>query len=170
MVGQVSVKNSAMLRATIYAIKQAPADIRKDIRAQTRSLGVAIARDAMRGQSATPQQTAVIKSTVKVAASDQNVRVRSAGSKRKAMSGGATPYATGKAFEFGTNQNKLRRYRRSSRNGGAHVVNRHTARQMPERRRTGYVFYPAVAEMVPRILALWTQTAVRAIADALDGK
>jgi hypothetical protein len=32
------------------------------------------------------------------------------------------------------------------------------------------VFYPAAREMIPRLAALWIQTTVRTIAEALEGK
>lgn len=90
----------------------------------------------------------MLVATARVKVSDQNVTVTSASSKRKALSGGATPYRMGKAYEFG-----------SRRVPGAKGTNR-----------SGYVFYPAAAKMIPRLLALWSQTTFRVIAEALEGK
>jgi hypothetical protein len=92
----------------------------------------------------------MLAQTARITVSDQSVRVRSASSKRKALSGGATPFEQGKGFEFGSNKTH--------------------GRQMPRPRRRGYVFYPALAEMAPRIIALWVQTSVRVVYNALEGK
>lgn len=166
MVGRVSVLNSAELRATVFAIKAAPAEIRQSVRAETRTTGAGIWRDSLMHQSSTPMQRALIVNTSRVTVSDQSIRVRAATSKRKATRGGAVPFRDGKAYEFGTDRQKVARYRTR----GQGTVRRHTNRAMPAKRRSGYVFYPAVADAAPRILALWVQTTVKVISDALDGK
>jgi hypothetical protein len=146
----VSVKQSAHLRATVLAVKSAGREVRADVRKQTRSVAATQWKSAMAKQSRSVQQTRMLVDTARITVSDQSVRVRSAGSKRRALSGGATPVEQGKAFEFGSNK--------------AH------GRQLPKARRRGYVFYPALADMAPRILALWTQTAMRVVYKSLEGK
>jgi hypothetical protein len=149
-VGLVSVRQSAHLRATVLALKAAPKDIRGDVRRETRAVAAPQWTAELHRLSRSPQQTRMLANTARITVSDQSVRVRAAGSKRKALSGGATPYDEGKAFEFGSSKTR--------------------GRQAPRPRRRGYVFYPALATMGPRIIALWVQTAVRVIHNSLEGK
>jgi len=148
--GFVSVLNSRELLATVYAIKAAPAAIRADLRQQTRAVIGKEWQRALHGQPASVQQTRMLVATARVKVSDQSVALQSANSKRKALSGGLTPFDAGKAFEFGAGRRQGRRF--------------------PPPRSSGYVVYPAFADVAPRALALWVQTTVRVIADGLDGK
>ena len=150
MVGKVSVLNSRELQATLFAIKAAPADIRKQLRGQTRKIIGHEWEQALRAEPATVQQSRLLVNTARVRVSDQSVQMRSASSSRKVLSGGAVPVRQGKAFEFG-----------SSKGHG---------RQLPRPRRGGYIVYPAFAKIAPRALSLWVQTTVRSIAEALEGK
>jgi hypothetical protein len=170
MVGQVSVLNSPHLKATLLAIKTVDRDIRAEVRSQTRAVAAPAWQRALSSRAHTTMETRVLVNTARVSVSDQNIRVRSASSRKKALSGGMVPFDSGKAVEFGANRNKKTTYKSAYRGGQSFSVTRHTARQMRPARRQGYVFYPAAAEMVPRILALWTQTTVKVIGDALDGK
>lgn len=169
MVGRVSVLDSRELQATIFAIKAVPTELRKQIRQQTRAVAGKEWTRALAERSLDLPTSRMLVQTARIAVSDQNIKVRSATSKRKALSRGAIPVLHGKAFEFGTNRDKVRTYQ-SRRGQTRFKVTRHTARQMPPVTRGGRVFYPAVAEMVPRILALWTQTTVRTIGEALEGR
>lgn len=150
MAAFVSVRQSAHLRATVLALRAAPREIRADVRKQTRLVAVPAWRAALEQQATTVQQSRMLVNTARITVSDQSVRVRSASSKRRVLSGGATPYQHGKAFEFGSNRGH--------------------GRQLPAARRGGYVFYPALAEMAPRIISLWVQTAVRVVYEALEGR
>ena len=134
MAGFVSVLNSRELLATLYAVKAAPADIRKQLRAQTRRILGPEWTQELHKQPATVAQSRMLVDTARVRVSDQSVQMRSASSNRKALSGGAIPSRLGKAFEFG-----------SSRGHG---------RQLPPARRGGYVVYPAFANIGARALAL----------------
>jgi len=147
--GFVSVLNSRELLATIYAIKAAPANIRADLRRQTKAVIGDEWRRALHAQPATVQQSRMLVATARVKASDQSVALESANSRRKALSGGLTPLGAGKAFEFG----------KAKRHG----------RQFPAPRKSGYIVYPAFADVAPRALALWVQTTVRVIAEGLEG-
>lgn len=145
----ISVRQSAHLRATVLAIQSAGKDIRRDIRTQTRAVAGPEWKAAIEKRAGSVQQARMIAKTARVAVGDQSVRVRAAGSRRKALSGGATPVEHGKAWEFGS---------------------RTRSRGIPGPRRSGYVFYPALAEMAPRIIALWVQTAIRRVHEALEGR
>lgn len=144
----VSVRDSAHLRATVLAVKAAPREIRTDIRRETRSIAAPQWKAALARKATTIGQTRTIVNTARITVSDQSVRVRAGGQKRKALSHGGTPYRLNKAFEFGSNNHF----------------------QFPYHNRRGYVFYPALAQMAPHIISLWVQTAVRVIHRSLEGK
>jgi hypothetical protein len=146
----MSVKDSAHLRATVLAVKAAPREVRKQVRSQTRAVAAPQWKAALASHARTEAQSRMLVATARITVSDQSVRVRAAGSKRKVLSGGAIPYRLGKAYEFGRKSRK--------------------ATQLPPKNRRGYVFYPALAEMSPRIIALWVQTAIRTVYDAIEGK
>lgn len=134
----------------MLAIKSAPREIRADVRKQTRDVAVPEWKAELARHATSVQQTRMLVTTARITAGDQSVRVRSASSKRQVLSGGAVPFLHGKAFEFG-----------SSKGHG---------RQLPRPKAGGYVFYPALGEMVPRILTLWVNAAAQVIHNALEGK
>lgn len=148
--GLVSVRQSAHLRATVLALKAAPKEIRGDVRRETRAVAAPQWKAELTRMARWEQQSRMLANTARITVSDQSVRVRSAGSKRKVLSGGATPYEEGKGWEFGSSKTR--------------------GRQMPAPRRRGYVFYPTLARMAPRIIALWVETAVRVVHNSLEGK
>ena len=91
-----------------------------------------------------------------------------AASSRRALRGGLVPADQWHAVEFGADREKVTTYQRRSPKGNLHRVSRHTARQLPPRRRAGWVAYPALAEFLPRALRLWSQLIVRKYAEAAE--
>lgn len=147
MVGRVSVQNNSALLAVVFAMKAAPRTIAADVRKQTRAVIGPQWTKAVTARAKTEQQTRVIVNTSKVRVSDQNVTLTSLSSRRPVLSGGLRPVEDGKAFEFGS-----------------------TKKNLPPPRRSGYVIYPAFANIVPRALSLWVQTTFRVLHEALEGK
>lgn len=143
---RVSAKSSAEIRSTIRAIRTLDRDLRRELRGRVRKLATQDWKQAMANEASTELEHRVLVNTARVSVSDQNVRVRSAGSSRPAASGGIVPREHGRGVEFGSSR----------------------TRSLRARRRQGYVFFPAAAEMVPQLLALWVQTTVRTIAEALE--
>lgn len=160
---RVSARSSAALRATVLAIKSVDRDLRREIRTGVRTVALGEWARALDRSASTTLERRVIADTARITASDQNVRIRAAGARRRVTTGGLRPAEYGRAVEFGADRGKRTTYRRKG-----HPVTRHTARQMRPRNRSGYVFFPTAAEMVPRLLALWVQTTVRTIAEALE--
>ena len=144
----VSVRESAHLKATVVLLKSVPREVNVAIRAETRSAGLPIWQDELRARTASVQQTRILVDTARITASGQSISLTSAGSRRKALSGGATPIGTGKAWEFGSNY----------------------GHGLPAPRRGGYVIYQALAEVAPRIISLWVQTTMRIVHEAFEGK
>lgn len=95
-----------------------------------------------------------------------------AGGSNRKMPGGATPSDLARPMEFGTNRREhYTRYRRRSKNGGSHVVERRASRQIRLVRRNGYVVYPAVSQTIPRLIGVWVVDGVqKSIERALEGR
>lgn len=73
------------------------------------------------------------------------------------------------AIEFGADRSKTSTYTRRSPGGTTHSVTRHTRRQLPSRKSTGWTVFPAVGEFSPRLVSLWVQIVVRKIHEAVEG-
>lgn len=166
--GLISVRESRELLATVLAIKASPAELRAQLRAQTRAVAGKEWDAALRSRPASPQQSATLVQGSRVRASDQAIVLVSASSKRKVGRGGLVPFEDGKGFEFGTSGDRVATYR-GRRGSKRFKVKRHATRQLPGRS-TGLVVYPAFAEYAPKILALWVQTTIRTIAESMEGK
>ena len=169
MVLQIDALRSREYLAVLVAIKAVPSEVRKQIRQQTKAVGQSEWQQLLREHAATRLEHRVIADTAVVSASDQNIRLQSAG-KGKALSGGLQPKVDYPAVEFGANRNKVTTYTARSRKGRSYRVTRHINAQLRWRNRKGSVFYPAGAAMIPRIASLWAQTTVRVIGEAFDGK
>lgn len=148
MVGRVSVQNNSALLAVVYAMKAAPKDITANVRRETRAVMAPLWTKSLNARASSEQQQRVIVKTSKVRVSDQNVTLTSLSSRRRVLSGGLVPAEDGKGFEFGS----------------------HKAKQFPPVKKSGYVIYPAFAEVVPKALSLWVQTVLRGIHEALEGR
>jgi hypothetical protein len=149
-VGFISVRESAHLKAVVIAMTVAERDIAASIRKETRAIAAPVWRDELNARPATVQQTRMLVDTARVKASSNTITLTAATQKRRVLSGGASPAGQGKAYEFG-----------STRGHG---------RQLPAPRRGGYVVYPALAHVAPRIISMWAQTVMRGVGDSLDGK
>lgn len=75
----------------------------------------------------------------------------------------------GRWWEFGSLRTQVTTYTRRSPKGNAHQVTRHTGRQLPIFQKRGYVIYPTVAEITPRMVTLWVSIIRRLLADAVEG-
>lgn len=150
--GFISVRESAHLKAVVIAMQVADRDIAANVRKETRTVAAPAWREELRARPASEAQSRMLVDTARVAVSSNTVTLTSATSKRKALSGGATPAGQGKAFEFGSS--------------GPHAARG----QLPHNRRGGYVVYPSLAKVAPRIISLWAQTVMRTVGDSLEGK
>lgn len=74
-------------------------------------------------------------------------------------------------FEFGTNDQEKTTtyYRRGNPNRSAGMVTRRTRRQLPPRKPSGYVAYPAANRLGTRVFKMWRELIQKVIGDAFDG-
>lgn len=165
---RISVHVSPQLQAMLTRIRELPAESRKQLRVATKSAALPIWRESVAAHATSRADGIAFVKTARVAVRDTAVNVQSA-RVGKPLSGGLNPRTNWQALEFGGDRGKARKVDTVSRKGRAYTATRRTQAQLRPRRRSGYVVYPAVADAVPRLLALWFQTVVRAGHEALEG-
>ncbi len=169
MAQRINVYASRPLRQVIAGMKRLPRENQSQIRTQSRRVIVPEWRAAVTREAASDLERQTIAKTARVAVAARGVTLRAASS-RRALRGGLIPNQENRAVEFGGGRSKKETYTATSSRGRKFKVTRRTQRQLPPFRRQGYVFYPAVAKMTPRIAALWAQTWARGIHEALEGR
>lgn len=157
---RISVFNSKELQGVLVAMKSFERDLAAQIRKATKAVIAPEWTKSVRENASTRTQQRVLADTSRVAVSDQNVMLKSA-SVGKALSGGLKPSDDYAAEEFGANRGEYTTYTATSSKGKRYTVKRRTKRQLPTRKKSGHVVFPAAAEIIPRIASLWTQTVVR---------
>ena len=160
--GRISVLISRDLGVLVQAIREVEPEMRKQIRRLTKPVAEQAWRDELRGNVTTRLEARTLLDTSRVATSDQNVMLRSA-TVGRVRGVPASMLAAG--AEFGADPNKLIRTR--SRKGTSYT--RRRGAQFKRPRSGGYVVYPAVRKVIPRVASLWFQTAYRAIAEKIEG-
>lgn len=158
--------NDKLLAATI-ALRTLDRDNKKMIRQQTKTMAAPAWTEAVQRHTSTRLESRVLGATARVAVSDQNVMLQSAGVGRS-LRGGAKPSEIFGGVEFGARQQLRASYTSTSRHGRRFQVNRRTQAQFRPRNPQGYVVWPAAAQVIPRIAALWVQTIVRGVHEAFE--
>lgn len=164
---RISVWESKELAAVLLGLNGLDRDTQKEIRQRTKAMAQPEWQKAVTERASTAPEQLVLAKTARVTASNQNVTLQSARIGRS-LSGGLKPTASYAGIEWGGNQNRKTTYRATSRKGKSFTVTRHTQRQLRPRNRQGYAVMPAIAELIPRIAALWTQTVVRTFYEAIE--
>jgi len=162
----LSARGSRELRAAGLALKLVERDVRNSINRSMRSTMNPVWRGAVAERARTRLDQRVLNTGVRVAPGNPPALI-AAGSTR-ALPGGLVPAATYYAVEFGADHDTVTTYQRTSPKGTRHTVTRHTSHQLPERRRQGRVVWPAAAELAPRLAALYVQTIVRGVYEAIE--
>ncbi|GAB3408815.1 hypothetical protein GCM10027515_26570 [Schumannella luteola] len=112
-------------------------------------------KQAVTEHAQTRQEQSILARTAKVDVKNYGVIVR-AGGGTKRLRGGLPNNALARQVEFGS----LRRPVKVGASRRARAYTRRMGAQLPYRRREG-PFYKAVADVAPRLAALWAQTTVR---------
>lgn len=174
---RISGHSSKELRTIIMATRRLPRELRKEIRQRTRQMARPEWERAVREHASTRLEHRILADTARVAVSDRNVMLQSAQLSRPISGGrkggGLRPSENWASIEFGADQGRRISYRshRTSREHGRRwfdVENRHTTHQLRRPTRQGYAVYPAAANIIPRIAALWAQTTARTIHEAFE--
>lgn len=158
---------SRELQAVLLAMRALPRDVAKEIRKQNRSVVFPEWKKAVAERAHGLFETRVLVQTARATVTDRQVTLTAATVGRP-LSGGLNPKTDYHAAEFGADRDQKTTYAARSRRGKQFQVTRHTTRQLRPRKRTGYVVYPAAANILPRIAALWAQTTARSIHEAFE--
>lgn len=165
---RITVFGSKELQSVILALKTLDRDTRAEIRKHTKTMASPEWSQALSENASTRLEHLVLAKTGRVRVSDQNVTLTSA-TVGRALSGGLQPKRDAAAVEFGADAAVVP-YTATSRRGRRFTVRRNTRAQLRPRNKKGYVVYPAAADLIPRIAALWIQTAARTLYDKLEGR
>lgn len=165
---QIDASASREFQALILGIRLLPRELAKQIRQHSKAVVEPEWQKAIVQHATTRQDVRVLADTARATVSNQNVKLR-AGHLARKLSGGAKVSELGRLVEFGTYHEKYRTYQ-SRRGSTTYTTKRRVRRGVPDRVKNGRMFFPAAAEIIPRIAALWTQTAVRTIHEAFEGK
>lgn len=168
----VDVRSSKELQATILALRQMDRALRRRIYAETRAQITPDLREALATKARSKLDGIVIVGTARADVTSDRVTLRAGHLKKKLggkRGGGATIVQVAHAVEFGVSP-RARTVHGRSRKGTKYTYKRGGTGAFRPRRRAGYVFWPTVGDLIPRYLALWTQTTVRMMAEALEGK
>lgn len=114
-------------------------------------------------KASTPYERRLIAQRVRLAVKQNGLRLQAEGGR---LRNGLNTADHGGAVEFGTNRGKTKTYRRGGKQRAA--VTRHTARQMRQFNKSGYVFTPAVKAFVPEIKKAWVDATADAIEAAIN--
>lgn len=162
----IDVRDDDRLKATVLVMKNIERPVVKEINTRTRTQMNPTWKGLVQTHASSPMDTRVLAKGARIKPGNPPSLV--AASSRRKLRGGFVPADQWAAFEFGADRNKTNKYKRRSKRGGTHDVQRHTARQLPSRIRKGRVVYPAVKEIAPRFASLWVQTVVRTVMDGID--
>lgn len=169
---RISVHSSRQLQAIILAMKQLDKEVRKQIRQQTRQVVRPEWERALAEHASTRLEHRVLVQTARAQVSDQNVQLQSARVGRS-LSGGLKPSVHFAPVEFGANRNEFRPISTKATRTATQTMRlkkRRTMRQFRPAKRQGYVVYPAAANIIPRIAALWAQTVARTTHEAFESR
>lgn len=159
----LSVGGSRELQAVILALKQMDREVRKQINAANRREMVPEWREGLATQANTLLEQRVILGGSRVELGPEKVTLKAAQSTRK-LSGGGSPQQLSAAVEFGA-QNRPGSVSRKST-----TYTRKLNTGFKGRRRQGYVAWPTATKLAPRFAAMWVQTCVRTMYEAVEGK
>lgn len=148
---RVSAYSSRELLTVLRGLRNLDRDTKKHLRQHLRPMIREVWQEALAARATTKLQNAVLVRTARARVSDQNVTLTSA-TVGRSLTGGLRPSANWQVVEFGAGP--------ATRNAKAFGP--------PDR--NGKVFYPAAAAVIPRVLAMYAQTYIRAIHEALEGK
>lgn len=160
---QISAWDSRELRAVIVALQGVDKELSAQLRKATRTITEGEWRAELARQASDELQRDVLVSTARVTVSNQNITLK-AGQLGKKLASGTPVRELTPAVEFGANRSVTVPQKSSA--GTTYI--RHSRHQLQPRNAKGYVAYPAAAQIIPRIAALWVATAVRTIHEAVE--
>ncbi len=160
---------SPELDAVILALRIAGKDLRKELYARSRSTILPEWQQSISdkvGGNRIAQK--VLVDTARVNVGTRGIRLTSATSSKAISKGGFKPSENWAAVEFGA---KWRVAGIDGRRGQTRYnYDRQINTSFKHRKRKGYYVFPAADTVIKRLAALWVQTTVRTLRDAVEGK
>lgn len=161
----IKVQDSRELQAAVLALKVVNRELVKDIRVATVGVIGPAWTSEVQSRATTVQERIVLATNAKVLGGNPPTAIAGASGRR--LSGGAKANQITGGVEFGTKSRGVFTTYTSSRGRTNFRVKRRTSRQFRAFNSSGYVVYPAFAEIGPRLTSLWVQLIVRKVYDAL---
>lgn len=158
---QISVRDSRELRAAVLAIANVGRTLQAELRKHTKRVVEPEWRKGLAERASSKLDQKVLVSSSRVQVRDTNVVLRSGAV-------GKLKHIT-RPVEFGGDRNQEHSYQ-GRRGSKRFKVTRHTARQLGWRRKGGRVVWPTAEDLIPRLAALWVQTTIRTIHEAIERK
>ncbi len=158
---RISLLVSRDLATLVQAARSLPAEVSKQLRAQTRRVVEPAFQEELRERVATRLEARVLFDTARVSVRDDNVTLKTAtvgsvhGTPASVLAGGS---------EFGGYPDT----EISSRTRKGKPYKRRLGSTFRAPRRRGHVFFPSVQAFIPRAGALWFQTAYRTVAETFE--
>lgn len=166
---RVSAYSSRELLQVLRGLRNLDRDTKKHLRQNLKSMAEQAWKQTLAQHADTRLEQRVLVDTGRVRVSDQNVRLTSA-SLSRSLSGGLKPSVNYGPVEFGASPRPGATETVRARNGGTFTRKRDPNRPFKKPNRQGNVVYPSIAAVAPRILAMYVQTFVRSIHEAIEGK
>lgn len=161
--------DGARLNAANKLFRKLPSEVKNDLRKYQRASVSPIWKEEVAAKTGVTALSARVFKSGNTVKAGSVITLKAAGSSKK-LSGGATLSELLRPAEFGTlRHNKYTKFSRVSPNGKHHTVTRRSSRQIPMRRRGGYVVYPAAGRATKRIVSLSVQTVTKRIYDSIGG-
>lgn len=160
----MSVRGSDELRAVVLALKVVDRSVAKDIRAATVGMSPTWAGQVS-SHARSRRDERILVTGARIAGGNPPAAL--AGSSSRRMRGGGRPNELAGGQEFGSKSRSVKRsYSTRSPRGTVYTVKRRTQAGLPPSSPAGRVVFPAVADIGPRMVALWVQLVVRKVYDA----
>lgn len=166
---RVSAYSSRELLTVLRGLRNLDRDTKKELRRNLKPMAEQAWRQALAQHADTKLEQRVLVDSGRVRVSDQNVRLTSA-SLSRGLRGGLKPSEHFGPVEFGAGPRPGATESVTSRRGNQFRRKRDPHRPFKAPNRRGNVVYPSLAAVAPRVLAMYVQTFVRGIYEAIEGK
>lgn len=163
--GIVSAKAADDLRAVQRAVAAAPAELER-LLADTAStqLSAGWIEELDRRQATAPQRKFVLAGAAALP--------NATGLRVTTGDNGGTGHPMARIYEFGTKDREVKStyMRRIPGTGRRSQVTRRTRRQLPARKPSGYIAYPAANKLGGRVFNMWVELVHKVTHDWMEGK
>lgn len=156
-VGRISLLIDSPLRTVWLAFGTLEAEVRKQITIHVKRVTDVAWKEETRERALSRLQQRVLAGTSRVGVAGLSVTLRAGGAGR--LTSGTPTGLLARAVEHGVNPGK----QVTVRNRKGTTFQRRMGTRFNTNRRGGYVFYPAVKAVIPRIASLVVQTAIRTV-------